>query len=407
MAVDLHATIWNVLAIGSGRANTMKNKEPAVQSILAMTENRAKRCQVPGHSPFSHAPYRTLCGLLVLLIVIAGCGGSGGGGGTLTGPAAAPSSYLTQDNLTFGGPPLPSNILQFSTTANGTVSPAATLTGPANVVFSGLAGDGKGNAYVGGEIFGTGGGSGGPPLQSVEILVYAPGADGTHPTRTITSASLQNNQGGVSALTVDSSGNLYLSGVLAAPNLGSGVAVFSPTASGNAVPIRTISGSATTIVGLGAFPIAVDSADNIYISTADLGEPDSILIFNSSANGNVPPTSTIGGPATTINGIAGLALDSAGNIYVSNIPFEQNSLPEILEFSAGSTGNVSPIRTISGSATTMSAAGSLALDSAGNIYVLNTLNLLKFAPNATGNAAPIATITTPTSLIFDISIAVH
>ena len=121
----------------------------------------------------------------------------------------------------------------------------------------------------------------------------------------------------------------------------------------------------------------------------------------------MPPSSTIGGPATTINSIAGLALDSAGNIYVSNIPSDQNALPEILEFSAGSTGNVAPTRTISGSATTMSVGGNLALDSAGNIYVLNQLNLLKFAPDATGNVAPIATITTATSLIFANSIAVH
>jgi hypothetical protein len=267
--------------------------------------------------------------------------------------------------------------------------------------------DGAGNAYVGGETFGTGGGSGGPPLASVEILVYAPGASGSNPTRTITSASFQVNQGGITALAVDGSGNLYVSGVLAAPNLGIGVAVFSPTVSGGAIPIRIIEGSATTIVGLGTVPIAVDSAENIYISTADPLAPDSILIFNASASGNVPPTSTIGGTLTTINVIQGLALDSAGNIYVSNLPSGQNASPEILEFSAGSTGNIAPTRTISGPATTMNAIGSLALDTAGNIYVLNDLNLLKFAPNAMGNVAPIATITTPTSLIFANSIAVH
>ena len=386
----------------------IQSKALVGSSILQMTENRAKRCQVSGRTRPSQEPYCALsAATLTLLMLMVGCGGSGGGGSTLTGPAAGPSIYLTQDNLILGGPPLPSNILQFPTTANGTVSPTATLTGPANVVFSGLAVDGTGNAYVGGEIFGTGGGSGGPPLISIEILIYAPGASGSDPTRTITSSSLQINQGGINALTVDSSGNLYVSGVLAAPNLGSGVAVFSPAASGDVVPIRTIGGSATTIIGLGAVPIAVDSADNIYISNADLLGPESILIFNSSANGNVPPTSTIGGPATTINSIAGLALDSAGNIYVSNVPSDQNALPEILEFSAGSTGNVAPIRTISGSATTITSIGGLALDSAGNIYVLNDLNLLKFAPNATGNVAPIATITTATSLIFDNSIAVH
>jgi hypothetical protein len=383
----------------------IKSGALAVSSILQMAENRANGRPVGHASPSHEQCPALLVATLVLLIVIAGCGG--GGSGSLASPGAAgPSIYLTQDNLTLGGPPLPSNILQFPTTANGTVSPTATLKGPANVFFSGLAVDSAGNAYVGGEISGAGGGSGGPPLTSVEILVYAPGASGSHPTRTIPSSSLQTNGGGINALAVDSSGNLYVSGILAAPNLGSGVAVFSPTANGDAVPIRIIGGSATGIIGLGPVPIAVDSAANIYISTANLLEPDSVLIFASSANGNVPPTSTIGGPATTINSIQGIALDNAGNIYVSNIP-SNNALQEILEFSAGSTGNVAPIRTISGSATTIGGVGNLALDSAGNIYVLNGTNLLKFAPNATGNVAPVATITTTLSLIFDNNIAVH
>jgi hypothetical protein len=253
---------------------------------------------------------------------------------------------------------------------------------------------------VSGEIFT------GPPSVSVEILVYAPGASGSNPTRTITSSSLQiNDKDPFSALAVDGFGNLYVSGVLTAQNLASGVAVFSPTASGDAAPIRTIGGSATTIVGPGAIPIAVDSAGDFYVSTADF-ESDSILIFNSSANGNVPPTSTIGGPATTINGIQSLAVDSAGNIYVSNFP-DGDASPEILEFSAGSTGNVAPTRTISGPATTIGEGGNLALDSTGNIYVLNGTNLLKFAPDATGNVAPIATITTTASPIFFNGIAIH
>jgi hypothetical protein len=338
---------------------------------------------------------------LSLLLATAGCGG--GGGGTLPPPGAEPSIYLTH------AIPLTStsNILLFSTAANGTVSPTSNLTGPANVVFSGLAVDGTGNAYVGGEIFGSGGGSGGPPLDSVEVLVYAPGASGTQPTRTITSSSFQVNQGGIDGLAVDGSGNLYVSAVLAAPNLGSGVAIFSPAANGDAVPIRVIGGVDTGIIGIGPIPIAVDSAGNVYVSTGFDQEPESILTFNSSASGNMPPTSTIGGPATTINSIRGLALDSAGNIYVSNLPSDPNALQDILEFSAGSTGNVAPIRTISGSASTISAAGNLALDSAGNIYLLNGLNLLKFAPGATGNVAPIATITTAASLVFDTDIAIH
>jgi hypothetical protein len=222
-------------------------------------------------------------------------------------------------------------------------------------------------------------------------------------TRTITSTSLQTFSAvnAINALIVDSTGNLYVSA-------GSSVQIFSPTANGDAVSIRTIGGSATTITGVGSISLAVDSGNNIYVSSgitvADT--PESILIFNSSANGNVPPTSTIGGPLTTINFIQGLAVDGAGNIYVSNVPSDSPNA-DILVFSAGSTGNVAPIRTISGPATTMSSIGNLALDSAGNIYVLNDLGLLKFASNATGNVAPIATITTAGGLVFSKSLAVH
>ena len=50
-----HLYMEDVVAIGSLGGNTMKNKALAFQSILEMTENRAKWCQVSGHSPFSHA----------------------------------------------------------------------------------------------------------------------------------------------------------------------------------------------------------------------------------------------------------------------------------------------------------------------------------------------------------------
>jgi hypothetical protein len=40
----------------------------------------------------------------------------------------------------------------------------------------------------------------------------------------------------------------------------------------------------------------------------------------------------------------------------------------------------------------MSAIGNLTVDSFGNIYLLNDLNILKFSPTAAGNVAPTATI---------------
>jgi|HubBroStandDraft_4_1064222.scaffolds.fasta_scaffold02677_8 hypothetical protein len=51
------------------------NNTLSIQSIPGMTENR-DRCRRLFAS--SHAPYRPLCGLLLLLIVIPGCGFGGG-----------------------------------------------------------------------------------------------------------------------------------------------------------------------------------------------------------------------------------------------------------------------------------------------------------------------------------------
>jgi hypothetical protein len=91
-----------------------------------------------------------------------------------------------------------------------------------------------------------------------------------------------------------------------------------------------------------------------------------------------------------LDGIEGVAVDSHGNIYASNV--SSTGAFSIFEFSAGPTGNVAPIRAISGSATMMSALGNLTVDGAGNIYVLNDLNILQFSAAATGNIAPAATI---------------
>lgn len=165
--------------------------------------------------------------------------------------------------------------------------------------------------------------------------------------------------------------------------------IFSSTPNGNVSPTNVIAGSATTIGAEGQ--IAVDSAGNIYVGNGAFQGPDSILIFNSSATGNVAPTRTLGGSNTMIGTVKGIALDSAGNIYVAN-GNTGNATPGILEFSAGSMGNVAPIRTISGSATTMGGVGNISLDAAGNIYLLNNINILKFAPDAMGNVPPIATI---------------
>jgi hypothetical protein len=366
-----------------------------------------------------------------LILITVGCGGGAGssggtgsgttgGGSTAEVPSAAVSIYVTQDNVGFG-PPQPSSILQFSRTTSGSVSPTSTITGPADVIFNAVNVDATGNLYVGGEMYNSNPNAG---PGGVDILVYAPGATGkATPERTITPAGLEvlaNNP--ISALALDASGNLYVAAAVAVGSgptgrIYSGISVFSPTANGGAAPSRVLAGSATTMGT--SNQIALDSMGNIYIANVNPLGPASILIFKSGATGNVAPDSILSGSNTTIYYAQGVAVDSAGNIYVASLA--QNTIPNspplggtpsILEFGAGSTGNVAPTRIISGSATTMGELGNLRVDSAGNIYVLSeneqgSDNILKFAPGATGNVAPIVSISSTAFLQLGGSIAVQ
>ncbi len=335
---------------------------------------------------------------LTLLMLTSGCGGGGGmanGGGT---PPASSSIYVT--SVLLGG--LPSSVLEFPTTASGDISPTSTIKGSSNSFFNGLAVDAAGNVYVGTALNASGHGG-------IEILVYGPGASGTAtPIRTISGEATGLEvlaQNSFNALAVDSAGNLYVSAPSTLSQSDLGISIFSAAANGNVAPTRVIAGIATDI----EFPnqIAVDSAGNVYVANSPFSGTASILIFNSSANGNVPPASVLGGSETTMNSIQGLAVDNSGNIYVAaNGTTIGGGAPSILEFSAGSTGNVAPVRTISGPATTIIGFGNIAVDGAGSVYVLGPPGILKFASNVMGNAAPTATITS-ISLTGDDSIAVQ
>jgi hypothetical protein len=371
--------------------------------------------------PYKTANVTVIVSLSFALSVIAmltGCGGgSSNSGPTNPGgsgvPSVATSLFVYQNNDAFF-PPAPSSVLQFLRTANGMVSPSSTINGPANVVFSALTVDATGNLYVAGQTIGA------TATTGSEILVYAPGASGkASPTRTIggpaTGMQILSTTT-VSSMAVDAASNLYVAtdvgvGSGSSGRVYPGISVFPPTANGNVAPTKSIAGDATGIFS--PAQIALDSAANIYVANSAVQGPASILVFNSGATANAAPSSTLAGDKTTIYVPRGVALDAAGNIYVASLAFSPppagslSGTPSILEFAPGATGNVAPIRTITGPATTMAEIGNLRVDSAGNIYVINGSTILKFAADATGNVAPADSVTSSSYFEFDGGIAVQ
>lgn len=202
------------------------------------------------------------------------------------------------------------------------------------------------------------------------------------------------------AIALDSHGNIYVANLLGghAEFFDSGrLTVYPAGSNGNVAPTLTISGDKTGL----ALPlnIAVDSSGNIYSvnANADVGGKrkrfTSITVYSAGSKGNAPPLATIAGDNTNLSGPSAIALDSSRNIYVT-------AASSIEMFAAGSNGNVSPALTITGADTGLSFPEAIALDSGGSIYVLNGSLQISGIPSVTtypagssGDAVPIATIT--------------
>ncbi len=237
------------------------------------------------------------------------------------------------------------------------------------------------------------------------MTIYAAGANGNaKPIQTITGSNTGIDY--PEKLTVDGSGNIYLantagvyrrSSVTARPT----VTVYAAGANGNARPIQTITGSNTgLVVPIG---IAVDADNNIYVSNVPILDPyipspiDAVIVYAAGANGNATPIQRISGSNTGLNDPQGVALDGSKNIYVSNTYAASNDFAgSITVYAAGANGNVAPIRTIVGERTKLREPLDIALDTSGNMYVVNNGRngafITVYAAGANGNVKPIQTI---------------
>jgi hypothetical protein len=152
--------------------------------------------------------------------------------------------------------------------------------------------------------------------------------------------------------------------------------------------LLVISGCSKGRVGAGT--VGTVNAGILYVSTTT-----AIQRYNSAltATGNIAPSVTISGAATTLSSPSRLLLDVASDrLFVAN-PGSSSVL--VFESISTMSGNAAPARTISGPSTLLVSPSDLALDTVNNtLYVADGTRILAFlsASTVTGNVPPVHNI---------------
>ncbi len=197
------------------------------------------------------------------------------------------------------------------------------------------------------------------------------------PSTVIVSPALVN----IPSIALDSAKNIYTVDQPSAT-----VFEFAAGTTGSGVsPIRTITSSAFSA----PYGIAVGPQGAIYVADP-MGGPlatGAIDVFSSAQSGNVTPVREITGASSQLNEPFGIGLDDSGDIWVTNDSNSSAAGPSVLEFGPNSA---KPIRVISGAATGLNAPVAVAFDSSNNIYVANSQgnSVTVYAPSSSGNQPP-------------------
>lgn len=147
----------------------------------------------------------------------------------------------------------------------------------------------------------------------------------------------------------------------------------------------------SVLFGCSAATTATSAASSTSPTAASIyvieGGSPTVLQFAANSTGSVSPSSSL---TTSLVAAHAIAVDASGQIYVGGDLVGLNR-DVVLIYPAGSSGAATPIRTIDLLESNITFARSLAVDTAGNLYVGGN-GVAVYAPTANGVATPIRQI---------------
>jgi hypothetical protein len=346
-----------------------------------------------------------------------GCSSSGSGALTSTAPAATKNVYALEHTYNTTTSIEQDTMVVYSASATGSATPTSTLALPNNFEAFSIAIGPTGTIYIGGQNFN-------PPGLG-QVLQYPAGSSGSvTPSVTLNGSSSDTSTFDTPYyIAVNSAGTLFVSA-------GDGsLEAFASGFTASSAPTQYLTWGMTNFLNTGG-EIGVDTAGDVFYleSGNQIIRTPSVHVFAAGATGATSPVRSITGTNTTafvLLEIQNMAVDGAGDVYLSiyndaqdpnatSVTDPATSLSTgIIEFAAGATGNATPLKQISGTATYIVEPMGLTVDAASNLYYVDAggsffgsgttpMPLEVFPSSATGNVPP-ATSSTLTGYTYGIS----
>src|SRR3990172_2375144 len=224
---------------------------------------------------------------------------------------------------------------------------------------SALAVDGSGNVYVTGRSVGSGTG------YDYATIKYSPSGDTVWVRR-------YNGPGNVSdeatALAVDGSGNLYVTGG-SQSNTGVDYTTIKYSPAGDTLWVRRYSGP-----GIGydvALALAVDDSGNLYVTGRSVGSGtfEDYATIKYSPAGDTLWVRRYNGPGNNTDLARALAVDGSGNLYVTGWSVGSGTGDDYATIKYSPAGDTVWVRRYNGPGNSGDLASALAVDGSGNLYV--------------------------------------
>ena len=171
------------------------------------------------------------------------------------------------------------------------------------------------------------------------------------------------------AIAVDDSGNVYVTGTCVSFPTGYGYMTVKYNSSGSQLWVTCSNGSGNSWDEVTA--LAVDASGNVYVTgtsrDSDTGLDYSTIKYNS--EGVEQWVACYNGPANSSDWVSALAVDASGNVYVTGTIISSDTQSDFATVKYNSEGVEQWVACYNGAGNSHEEASALAVDTSGNVYV--------------------------------------